>query len=55
MYNRTLPDYDFDKSSKTEKRNSNNGVNLLELDDDEWNNINPDSNPKHRRKNGRRK
>ena len=54
MYNRTLPDYDFDKDKKEIKNGSSKGINLLELDDDDWNNLNPNSNPKHRR-NGRRK
>ena len=45
MYNRTLPDYDFDKD-KDKKGSSNNngrykskGKNLLELDNDDWNNF----------------
>lgn len=41
MYNRTLPDYNLDKdkqkSAKSNKRKSNK-ANLLDLDNDEWNN-----------------
>lgn len=40
MYNRTLPDYDYDSKDKDSGRKGrkSNGKNLLELDNAEWDN-----------------
>lgn len=48
MYNRILPDYDIDKDKKN---TADNGGNLLDLPDEQWQNLIPTTgNPHNRRK-----